>query len=61
MRDLAFIASTAIEQRFASRLYHAPYLGRELEKAYLSMTYGFPYIQDSGPGKGDETGERGKG
>lgn len=45
--DPVSIASTAIERGLVSRLDHAAYLGRELEKAYLSMVYGFKYIQDS--------------
>ncbi len=49
--DPVLIASTAVEQGLVSRLDHAAYLGRELEKAYLSLCYGFPYVQDSAPGK----------
>ncbi len=49
--DPVFIASTAVEQGLVSRLDHAAYLGRELEKAYLSLCYGFPYVQDSAPGR----------
>ncbi len=49
--DPVLIASTAVEQGLVSRLDHAAYLGRELEKAYLSLCYGFLYIQDSAPGK----------
>ncbi len=49
--DPILIASIAIERNLVSRLDHAAYLGRELEKAYLSMCYGFQYIQDSAPGK----------
>lgn len=49
--DPIFIASSAIERGLVSRLDHAAYLGRELEKAYLSMCYGFHYIQDSASGK----------
>ncbi|MCL5062718.1 MAG: tetrahydromethanopterin S-methyltransferase subunit A [Nitrospiraceae bacterium] len=45
--DPVLIASTAIERNLVSKLDHAAYLGRELEKAYLSMIYGFQYIQDS--------------
>ena len=30
-----------------SRLDHAAYLGKELEKAYLAMQYNINYIQDS--------------
>lgn len=48
--DPVIIASTAIERGLLSRLDHAAYLGRELEKAYLSMCYGFQYTQDSAPG-----------
>lgn len=50
--DPVLIASTAVEQGLVSRLDHAAYLGRELEKAYLSLCYGFPYVQDSAPGVG---------
>lgn len=49
--DPVLIASTAVERGLVSRLDHAAYLGRELEKAYLSLCYGFPYVQDSAPGK----------
>lgn len=49
----ALIASTVIERGLVSRLDHAAYLGRELERAYLAMIYGFSYIQDSAPGKSD--------
>ncbi|HBR21934.1 MAG TPA: tetrahydromethanopterin S-methyltransferase subunit A [Nitrospiraceae bacterium] len=49
--DPVLIASTAIERNLVSRLDHAAYLGRELEKGYLSMIYGFQYIQDRAPGK----------
>ena len=48
--DPVLIASTAVEQGLVSRLDHAAYLGRELEKAYLSLCYGFPYVQDGAPG-----------
>ncbi|GAB4419880.1 MAG: hypothetical protein OHK0032_15730 [Thermodesulfovibrionales bacterium] len=49
--DPVFIASTAVERGLVSRLDHAAYLGRELEKAYLSMIYGFKYVQDSAASK----------
>ncbi len=49
--DPVLIASTAVEQGLVSHLDHAAYLGRELEKAYLSLCYGFPYVQDSAPGQ----------
>lgn len=45
--DPVLIASTAVEHGLVSRLDHAAYLGRELEKAFLSICYGFQYIQDS--------------
>ncbi len=45
--DPVLIASTAIERGLVSRLDHAAYLGRELEKAFLSMAYEFQYIQES--------------
>lgn len=51
--DTISIASTAIERNLVSRLDHAAYLGRELEKAYSSMCYGFQYIQDSSPGNAE--------
>jgi tetrahydromethanopterin S-methyltransferase subunit A len=47
--DPVFIASTAIERSLVSRLDHAAYLGRELERAYQSMVQGYSYIQDSAP------------
>lgn len=49
--DPIIIASTAIERGLLSRLDHAAYLGRELEKSYLSMCYGFQYMQDGAPGE----------
>jgi tetrahydromethanopterin S-methyltransferase subunit A len=49
--DPVFITSTAIARGLVSKLDHTAYLGRELEKAYLSMIYGFQYIQDSPQGK----------
>lgn len=52
--DPVVIASTAIERGLVSRLDHAAYLGREIEKAYLSIVHGFPYFQDSAPGKEEE-------
>ena len=47
--DPISISCTAVEHGLVSRLDHAVYLGRELEKAYLCIIYGFRYIQD---GKG---------
>ena len=34
------------ERGLISRLDHAAYLGKELEKAYLALKYGYDYIQD---------------
>lgn len=48
------IASTAIERGLVSRLDHAAYLGREIEKAYLSIVHGYLYIQDSAQGHDDK-------
>jgi tetrahydromethanopterin S-methyltransferase subunit A len=47
--DPISISCTAVDHGLVSRLDHAAYLGRELEKAYLCIIYGFRYIQD---GKG---------
>ena len=55
--DPISIATTAIERGLVSKLDHAAYLGRELEKAYLSMLHGFLYVQDSAPGKEEKDGE----
>ncbi|MFH2020132.1 MAG: DUF4346 domain-containing protein [archaeon] len=37
---------TAIEQKLVSRLDHAAYLGKELEKAYVALKLGIEYVQD---------------
>jgi tetrahydromethanopterin S-methyltransferase subunit A len=37
---------TAIEYKLISRLDHAAYIGKELEKAYLALKKGIEYIQD---------------
>jgi tetrahydromethanopterin S-methyltransferase subunit A len=47
--DPVSISCTAVDHGLVSRLDHAVYLGRELEKAFLCIIYGFRYIQD---GKG---------
>jgi len=49
--DPISIALTVIEHGLVSRLDHAAYLGKELEKAFLSMAQGFQYIQDSATGE----------
>ena len=38
---------TACEKNLISRLDHAAYLGKELEKAYLALKYNLEYVQDS--------------
>lgn len=35
-----------VENKWVSMLSHAAYLGKELEKAELSMKYSFKYVQD---------------
>lgn len=40
------ICSTVIELSLVSRLNHAAYLGRELERCRLSMELGFEFVQD---------------
>ncbi|HME45065.1 MAG TPA: DUF4346 domain-containing protein [Syntrophorhabdales bacterium] len=37
---------TIIKNKWVSTLSHAAYVGKELEKAELSMTLGFAYVQD---------------
>ena len=40
------IYQTAIKNNLISRLDHAAYLGRELQKAYIALQTGIKYIQD---------------
>lgn len=35
-----------IKKGLLSRLDHAAYLGRELQKAYIALQKGIPYVQD---------------
>lgn len=44
--DARNIYLAVIENRLVSRMDHAAYLGKELEKAELSMKHGFRYVQD---------------
>ena len=37
---------TAIEKNLVSRMDHAAYLGKELEKAYVAMKFNLEYVQD---------------
>jgi len=45
-KDARSIYFTIIENGWVSELSHAAYLGKELEKAELSMKLGFRYVQD---------------
>ena len=40
------IYQTIIKRGLLSRMDHAAYLGRELQKAYIALTTGVPYVQD---------------
>lgn len=40
------IYQTIIKNNLLSRLDHAAYLGRELQKAYIALQKGIPYVQD---------------
>ncbi len=40
------IYQTIIKEGLLSRLDHAAYLGRELQKAYITLQKGLPYVQD---------------
>lgn len=40
------IYQTIIKEKLISRMDHAAYLGRELQKAYLALQRNIPYIQD---------------
>ena len=44
--DAANLYRTIIENGWVTRMTHAAYLGKELEKAELSMKLGFRYVQD---------------
>lgn len=51
--DPARICAELIERGLVSQLDHAAYLGRELERAKLSMQLGFPFAQDRAFGELD--------
>lgn len=40
------IYQTIIKRGLVSRMDHAAYLGRELQKAYIALQKGIPYVQD---------------
>lgn len=44
--DPAIICAELIERGLVSQLDHAAYLGREMERAKLSMQLNFPFVQD---------------
>ena len=46
-RNPESIYRTIIRKKLISRFEHAAYLGMELEKAYVSLKLGLPYVQDS--------------
>lgn len=52
-KSSAGIYLKAIELGLISRLDHAAYLGKELERAYLSLEAGENYVQDAAPEPGD--------
>jgi tetrahydromethanopterin S-methyltransferase subunit A len=45
-KDARSLYWTIIENKFVTQLSHAAYLGKELEKAELSIQFGFKYVQD---------------
>ena len=45
--DATEIYSTIIREKLVTRLEHAPYLGKELEKAALALKYGLKYVQEA--------------
>ncbi len=45
-KDAKSLCSAVIDPGWVTLLSHAAYLGKELEKAELSIRYGFPYVQD---------------
>lgn len=47
---------TMIENGWVTQLSHAAYLGKELERAALSMEHGFKYVQDGATGNFYEDG-----
>lgn len=51
--DPAMICAELIGRGLVSQLDHAAYLGRELERAKLSMRLGFPFVQDRAFGEFD--------
>lgn len=50
-RDGVLVAATLVEQGWVTRLDHAAYLGRELQKAQYALVHGLRYVQDAVPGE----------
>jgi tetrahydromethanopterin S-methyltransferase subunit A len=48
-RTAAELIAPAVEQGLVSRLDHAAYLGRELERAERALAAGEPHVQDAAP------------
>jgi tetrahydromethanopterin S-methyltransferase subunit A len=40
------IYATAIKEKLISKMEHAAYLGKELQKAYTALKYNLEYLQD---------------
>lgn len=51
--DPAVICAELIQRGFVSQLDHAAYLGRELERAKLSMELGLTFVQAAPHGEAD--------
>lgn len=45
----ADLYTTAIRLGLVTQLEHAAYLGKELERAWLSLRYGMTFVQDAAP------------
>lgn len=45
-KDARSLYWTIIENNWMTQLSHAAYLGKELEKAELSLMHGFKFVQD---------------
>ena len=45
-KDARSLYWTIIENNWVTQLSHAAYLGKELEKAELSLMHGFKFVQD---------------
>ncbi len=56
-KDITYIYTTVIQRGLISRLDHACYLGKELERAAASLRTGAPYIQDMAPDGPEEDGD----